>query len=234
MIIIPAVDIKGGACVQLVGGKPDTAKAYGDPLEVSLRWQLAGAKLLHVIDLDAALGVGDNSDIVALICERLEVPVEFGGGVRDSGSVERFLGLGIDRVILGTFAVEDYVNDFKRLNRLSETFGRDRLLVAVDSRGGEIVARGWQEETGIKTTEFMDKLGDMVWGFLYTDVRVEGRMKGIDLKRTTGVVESTDLPVVVSGGVSSKDDLMLLEEAGAWGVVIGKALYEGKLSFLKD
>lgn len=220
--------------MQLVGGKPDTAKAYGDPLEVSLRWQLAGAKLLHVIDLDAALGVGDNSDIVALICERLEVPVEFGGGVRDSGSVERFLGLGIDRVILGTFAVEDYVNDFKRLNRLSETFGRDRLLVAVDSRGGEIVARGWQEETGIKTTEFMDKLGDMVWGFLYTDVRVEGRMKGIDLKRTTGVVESTDLPVVVSGGVSSKDDLMLLEEAGAWGVVIGKALYEGKLSFLKD
>ena len=234
MIIIPAVDIKGGECVQLVGGKPDTAKAYGDPLKVALRWQLAGAKLLHVIDLDAALEVGDNSDTVALICERLEVPVEFGGGVRDSGSVERFLGLGIDRVILGTFAVEDYFNDFRQLNRLSEKFGRDRLLVAVDSKGGEIVTRGWQEKTGIKTTEFMDKLGDVVWGFLYTDVSVEGRMEGIDLKRTASVVESSDLPVVVSGGVSSKDDLRLLEEAGAWGVVVGKALYEGKLSFLKD
>ncbi len=234
MIIIPAVDIKDGVCVQLVGGKPDTAKAYGNPLEIALRWQLAGAKLLHVIDLDAALGVGDNSDTVALICERLEVPVEFGGGVRDSGSVERFLGLGIDRVILGTFAVEDYSNDFRQLNRLSEKFGRERLLVAVDSRGDEIVVKGWQERTGIKTTGFMDKVEDVVWGFLYTDIGVEGRMEGIDFKRTRDVVESTDLPVVVSGGVSSKDDLRLLEEAGAWGVVIGKALYEGKLSFLKD
>ena len=220
--------------MQLVGGKPDTVKVYGNPMDIALKWQSEGAKLLHVIDLDAALGVGDNSDVVASICDEIDIPVEFGGGVRDIDSVKRLLGCGIDRLILGTLAVQDYKNGFSRLNKLSKAFGKKRLVVAVDSSGGEVLVHGWQESSGIKTTDFMRMVGDFVWGFLYTDVDVEGRMEGIDYDKTRAVIESTNLPVIVSGGVSSKDDLILLEDAGAWGVVIGKALYEGKLSFLKD
>jgi len=233
MIIIPAVDIKDGKCVQMIGGKLGTEKFYGDPIEIALKWQSDGAKLIHIVDLDAAIGTGDNSEIVAEICRRIDIPVEFGGGIRDIDRVRKLINMGIDRIILGTFAIEDYMNNFLSMKKLKDIFGSERLMIAIDSRDGEIVVSGWQHKTGIKTTEFVGEVGDLIWGFLYTDVEVEGRMEGINLKRTREVVESTELPVIVSGGVSSKEDLRNLEEIGTWGVVIGKALYEGKLRFLK-
>lgn len=234
MFIIPAVDIKEGSCVQLVGGKEGTEQFYGDPLEVALKWQESGAPLLHVVDLDAAMGKSDNLQLVSRISRKLDIPIQFGGGIRDFGSVEHVLSKGVDRVILGTLAVEDYKNDFPIIRKLNEIYGRNRLLVAVDSKKGKIVTHGWKEKTDIKTTDFIEEVDDLVWGFLYTNVEVEGKMQGIDVERTKEVVSSTALPVIVSGGVSRKKDLRNLEKIGTWGVVIGKALYEDKLSFLKD
>ncbi len=236
MRIIPAIDIKDGKCTQLVQGKSGTEKFYGDPLDAALNWTKEGAELLHVIDLDAALGTGSNLKKVLEIKKSVGVQVQFGGGIRDLKKAEELLNLGIDRIILGTLAIDDYFNDFKILNGLKEEFGKERILVALDSTGGKVVIRGWQEKTKLKASdlvkEFEDlEFEDLVWGFLFTDVDVEGKMKGIEPDEVNRVVKSTNLPVIASGGISSIKDVEKLKEIGAWGVVVGKALYEKKIDF---
>lgn len=228
MKIIPAIDILDGRCAQLVGGKFGTEKFYGDPIEIARKWESAGAELLHVVDLDATLGRGNNTGVVISIKRSVKIPVHFGGGIRDFESARKFLDLGINRIILGTLAVQDYFNDFKILRGLKAGFGKDKIIVALDSMGGNIVVQGWQEKTGLNATEFAKKSGNIVWGFLYTDVDVEGSMSGINPDRIRKIVQSTKLPVIVSGGISGSGDLDRLDDAGAWGAVLGKALYEGK------
>lgn len=228
MRIIPAVDIKDGRCVQLVGGKPGTEKFYGDPVEVACRWEEEGAEILHVIDLDAALGTGDNRGVVRDILDAVNIPIEFGGGIRDIGKARELLSSGIDRIILGTLAVNDYPG-FKIINELGGDYSPDRLIVAVDSSCGYVLVRGWQEKTRLETTEFIGEIEDLVWGFLYTDVDVEGKMMGINIRNIKETVNSTDLPVIISGGITSEGDIDAIETTGAYAVVIGKALYEGKL-----
>lgn len=230
MKIIPAIDILGGRCAQLVGGKPGTEKFYGNPFEIARKWESAGVELLHVVDLDAALGRGNNTNAVISIKKSVKIPIHFGGGIRDFESVRKFLDVGTDRIILGTLAVNDYSNDFEILGKIKDDFGKDRIIVAIDSKGGNIVVNGWQERTELNAVEFAKKFEDIVWGFLYTDVDVEGRMSGINTERTKEIVQSTKLPVIVSGGISSSGDLEKLEAIGAWGVVLGKALYEGKIN----
>ncbi len=230
MKIIPAIDILEGDSVLLVGGRLGTQVFYGDPVDVAMEWGGVGAGILHVIDLDAALERGDNLDVVLRVCNTVKLPVHFGGGIRDYDRAHYLLSAGIDRIILGTLAVNDYKADFAVIRRLGGEFGCDRLIVAVDSREGNIVVRGWQEKTKLKTAEFVKQLEGLVFGVLYTDVDVEGRMEGVNLDRIRGVVESTSLPVIVSGGVSSLSDLRGIKETGAWGVVLGKALYEGRIS----
>lgn len=229
MKIIPAVDILDGRCAQLVGGMPGTEKFYGNPVEVALRWESVGAELLHVVDLDATLGRGSNTDSIISIKKSVKIPIHLGGGIRDFKSAKGFLDIGIDRIILGTLAVRDYFDDFEVLKKLRNEFGGDRLMVALDSKNGNVVVKGWREKTELNAVEFAKNLEDIVWGFLYTDVDVEGRMSGINLMGIREIVQSTKLPVIVSGGISSSGDLEKLEEIGAWGAVIGKALYEGKI-----
>ncbi|MBN2014651.1 MAG: 1-(5-phosphoribosyl)-5-[(5-phosphoribosylamino)methylideneamino]imidazole-4-carboxamide isomerase [Candidatus Altiarchaeota archaeon] len=227
MKVIPAIDIMDDHCVQLIGGEPGTEEFFGDPVEIAMEWVQAGAEMLHVIDLDAALGTGDNLDTVLRICRTTKLPVHFGGGIRDYERAQYLLDSGIDRIILGTMAFDDYRADFFNIRRLGEEFGTHGLIVALDSRGGRIVVDGWQKLTELKATEFVERLEGLVWGFLYTDVDVEGRMQGINLERIRCVVESTAMPVIVSGGISSIADLEKIKETGAWGVVLGKALYVG-------
>jgi phosphoribosylformimino-5-aminoimidazole carboxamide ribotide isomerase len=231
MKIIPAIDIKDGWCTQLVGGKAETAKFYGNPVETAGKWESLGAELLHVIDLDAALGTGDNIEKVLAIKNTVDIPIQFGGGIRSLKRAGEILGYGIDRIILGTLAIEDYSGGFGKLKTLGEEFGKERLVVALDSRGGNIVVKGWREKTRFKAEVFLKEIESLIWGFLYTDVDVEGRMEGINLEGTKKIVESTDKPVIASGGISSLGDIKELKDVGAWGVVLGKALYEGGIDF---
>ncbi len=231
MRIIPAIDIMDGHCVQLVGGEPGTEELFGDPVEAAMEWMQAGATLFHIIDLDSALGTGDNLEKILRICQTVKLPVQVGGGIRDYEKARFLLESGVDRVILGTMAVADYHADFFNIRRLGEEFGPHRLIVALDSKSGKIVVDGWQKQTEFTATEFVKALSDLVWGFLYTDVDVEGRLKGVNLTGIRCVVESTPLPVIISGGISTLPDLKNIKELGAWGVVLGKAIYTGRIDF---
>jgi len=226
---IPAVDILDGRCVQLVGGKPGTEKTYGDPVETSERWVKEGARMLHVVDLDATLGLGENTDTVIEIKNKANVPIQFGGGIRTVEKARELLQRGVDRIIVGTLAVEDCTQNTGKLGEIAKAGGRNRIVAAVDSSRGLVVYSGWRERTAIKTTDLVNQLEDRVWGFLYTNVDVEGRMMGVNMKAIKEVVDSTKKPVMISGGISSEEDIKDIEEAGAWGVVLGKALYEGKI-----
>lgn len=224
MIVIPAVDIQNGQCAQLVQGKPETAKYYGNPVEVAKSWQEKGAKMLHVIDLNAALGTGDNIMIVHDIAEALDIPIQFGGGIRSLTYARIVLSAGIDKIILGSVAVKDP----DMVKTLAKEFGKDRIIVAVDSLGGEVVIHGWTEKTGIKTAELVKKLKAHCFAFLVTDVDKEGLMEGIDLAEFKDLV-ATGAKICASGGITSQKDIKALEDEGVWGCVVGKALYEGKI-----
>ena len=227
MLIIPSVDIKQGRCVQLVGGKPETEQAYGDPVEAALRWVAEGAEYLHLVDLDAAMGTGDNFKRVAEVLASVRVGVQVGGGIRTLDRALELLGIGADRVILGTLAFEK-PEVVKKLVKLA---GGTRVMVAIDSVQGKVVIRGWRASTGKpapKAAREFERMG--VGALLFTNVDVEGRMTGILAKAVQEVVESVDVPVFVAGGVASVEDVRKAKEAGAAGLVIGKALYEGKLT----
>lgn len=229
MKLIPAVDILNGRCAQLVGGRLGTEKYYGDPVEISKEWIREGAGMLHIVDLDATLGIGDNTTTILKIKKAVEVPIHLGGGIRTTGKAVELLEKGMDRIILGTLAVEDYVKKTGNVHKIADSCGRDRVIVAIDSRNGLVVCRGWQEKTGIKTIELIKALEKDVWGFLYTNVDVEGRMEGADITSIKKVVRETRKPVIVSGGVSGRRDVIEIEKTGAWGVILGKALYEGRI-----
>jgi len=228
MKIMPAVDIMEGRCVQLVGGDPDTRKDYGDPIQAAKKWVESGARMLHVIDLDATLGRGDNLNILKEIRGEIDVPIQFGGGVRSREKIKEVLDLGIDRVIVGTLGVKDYENSFKILEDMKKQYG-EKIILAVDSKDGYVAVKGWQEDSGLKTIDLIKDSQKHVWGFLYTDVKVEGQMRGVNIEEVQKVVKSSGKPVIISGGITTKKDLQKIKEAGAWGVVLGKALYEGRL-----
>ncbi len=226
MKIIPALDIKDGKCTQLVGGRAGTETFYGDPLEAALKWENAGAEILHVIDLDATLGLGSNLNIVLKIMDSLSIPIQFGGGVRDKKTLLKLMDAGVEKVIVGTLAIQDYLNGLTVIRELGDYKGR--IIAAVDSRGGNVVVKGWREKTNLKAFEVMNKMQDHVWGFLYTDVDIEGQMRGVRLENIKEAVKATKNPVIISGGISSKKDVEDIEKTGAWGVILGKALYEGR------
>jgi phosphoribosylformimino-5-aminoimidazole carboxamide ribotide isomerase len=225
MIVIPAVDLRKGKCVQLTQGKAGTEKYYGDPVEVAKGWEAKGAHLLHLIDIDAAFGEGDNLGIVKEIRKAVGVPIQFGGGVRNIERAAEILGAGIDRVILGSAAVKEP----ELVKTLSKKYGKNRVMVAVDAAGGNVVIKGWTEKTGIATTNIIDQLKDYVFGFLVTDVDREGLLKGIDEMEFKGLAESTDARICASGGITTQKDIEALDKLGIWGCVVGKALYEGKI-----
>lgn len=230
MIIIPAVDIKNGKCVQLVQGKPGTEQVIIDnPVEVALSWQEKGARMLHLIDLDGAFGDNrHNQDLIKSMVGELSIPIEMGGGIRSKEDAIKLLDMGIKRVILGTLAIEnpDVVKE------LSWEFESDSIMVALDSKDSQVVVRGWTEKTK-KTVPQMGKIMQEAGAgsILFTNVDFEGLLEGFQLKPLQELLDAVDIPVVYAGGVSSLEDLKLLAETDVYGVVIGSALYKGKINF---
>ena len=229
MKVIPAVDILDGECVQLVGGDPETKKVYGEPLKIAMDWIEQGARMLHVVDLNAALGIGENYDIIKTIRAKTSSTVIVGGGVRSEDKIDDLFHLAIDKIIMGTMAIQDIENDFEFLKQMDKYYGREKFIIAVDSKDGKIVTKGWQEKTKIKTVEAIEALEPYCWGFLFTDVDVEGKMKGARMQRIKEVLDASSRPVIASGGIRSQKEIDELKAAGTWGVIIGKALYEGKI-----
>ena len=225
--VIPAVDVQDGEVVQLVQGERGTEKTYGDPVAAARRWIEHGAETLHLVDLDGAFeGERANADAVERILDAVDVDVQLGGGIRTAEDAIDLLSRGVDRVILGTAAVEDpdIVEDIS-----AEYPGA--VTVSLDAKDGEVVVSGWTEGTGLDPAEAAARYEELGAGaILFTDVDVEGRLAGVQTDRVRSVVEAVEIPVIASGGVATLDDVRALRDAGAGAVVVGTALYEGEFT----
>jgi phosphoribosyl isomerase A len=227
-VLLPAVDVADGTAVRLVQGAAGSETSYGDPLEAALSWQRDGAEWIHLVDLDAAFGRGDNRALLAEVVGKLDVAVELSGGIRDDASLEAALGTGAARVNLGTAALES--PDWVRA--AIARFG-DRIAVGLDVRGTTLAARGWTQEGG-DLWETMARLdADGCTRYVLTDVRRDGTLTGPNLELLAQVCSRTSAAVVASGGVSSLDDLRAIaairtaEGRTVEGSIVGKALYAG-------
>jgi len=222
--VVPAVDVQDGQVVQLVGGERGTGKAYGDPVEAAEGWVEQGAHTLHLVDLDGAFeGERANADAIEAVVDAVDVETQLGGGIRTVDDAVALLDAGIDRVILGTAAVEnpDIVAE------ISDEYPGS-VLVSLDAKDGEVVVSGWTEGTGLDPAEAAARYEDLgAGGILFTDVDVEGQLEGVRTDPVERVVAAVDVPVVASGGVATLDDVRALRDAGAAAVVVGSALYEG-------
>ncbi len=229
MLIIPAVDIKGGKCVQLVQGEPGTEQVViENPVNVAKEWERKGASILHVIDLDGAFGDEGNIGIIKNIVENLNIPVQVGGGIRTMKNAENLLKIGVNRIIMGTMAVKNP----EVVQELSKKHGKDRIIVALDSKDSKVVVKGWTEKTSKSASEFGKIFQEHgAGGILFTNVDYEGLLKGFDTEPLLELLNSVDIPVIYSGGVTSIDDIKKLSETSVSGVVIGSALYKGKIKF---
>ncbi len=228
--VIPAVDLKDGKCVQLQQGEASRVLVELDnPVTVALRWVKEGARVLHVVDLSGAFG-GKlfHERIILDIKEKTGAELQVGGGIRSTDVAERLIEKGIDRVILGTLAFKD----IGAVKSLAKKYP-ERVMIAVDSRGGRVVVNGWRVKTELSPVELAKLYKDCDVSVLYTNVDVEGLMRGINVRAVEEIVKSVDLPVYVAGGISSLDDVRAIREAGAAGVVVGSAIYTGRLN-LKD
>ena len=230
MYIIPAVDIKNGKCVQLVQGKPGTEQVIiENPDVVAQEWESKGAEILHVINLDGAFGnTSKNLEIIKKIIKTVSIPVQLGGGIRTVKDASNLLDIGVEKVILGTMAVENP----KNIEELSNEYGSKRTIVALDSKDGKVVVKGWTEKTEKTAPELgvsLEKRG--AGGILYTNVDVEGMMNGFNMTPLEDLLKAVNIPVIYSGGVTSLDDVKKLSKTEAYGVVIGSALYKGNIKF---
>ena len=223
LILLPAVDVAGGKAVRLVQGQADSATSFGDPLAAALDWQASGAQWIHLVDLDAAFGRGENSKLLASVVQRLDVNVEISGGIRDDESLRAALATGARRVNLGTAALE---NPQWTAQVISE-FG-DRIAVGLDVRGTVLAARGWTQDGG-DIWETLERLeADGCQRYVVTDVTKDGTLRGPNIELLKQMCERTDKPVIASGGIANLADiaqLRSLTDIGVEGAIVGKALY---------
>jgi phosphoribosylformimino-5-aminoimidazole carboxamide ribotide isomerase len=229
--VYPAVDISEGRCVRLLQGQFGTETVYSDdPVEVALGLAAAGARWLHIVDLDGAkTGISSNRDLVLEVVKRASCPVQAGGGLRSMQDVEDVIAAGANRAVLGTVALEDP----DEMARACKRFG-ERIAVSLDARSGELATHGWTVGTGVPVDEAVKAFEAAgVSLFIYTDVSRDGAMTGPDVEGLQRVTEMTDVPVVASGGVASLEDIRTvarLRNEGVGGVIVGRALYERKFS----
>jgi phosphoribosylformimino-5-aminoimidazole carboxamide ribotide isomerase len=228
VIVIPAIDLKGGKCVRLLQGDLAQATVYGDdPVAMAERWQGEGAQWLHVVDLDGAVGgAPSHLEVLRAIAERLSIPVEFGGGVRTLESARAAFGAGAARLILGTIALESP----RLLEQIAGEFPA-RVYVALDARDGRVATRGWTETSNVAVEDAArncERSGAA--GFLYTDISRDGTQQGVNVAATAALAKAVRLPVIASGGVASLEDVRAIraaEVSGIEAVIIGRALYTG-------
>lgn len=225
--IMPAVDIQDGKVVQLVRGERGTATEYGDPVTAARKWVAEGAESLHLIDLDGAFeGQRENAEAIQAIVDAVDVPVQVGGGIRTHEDAAALLEAGVERVILGTAAIEQP----SLVETLSDEFP-EGVVVSLDARADEVVVEGWTEGTGLDPATAAAEYADRgATAILFTDVDVEGTLSGSRAERVSALVDQTPVPVIASGGVGTIDDVRELQAADAAAVVVGTALYEGQFT----
>lgn len=226
LVLFPAVDVADGKAVRLVQGEADSATSYGDPVDAALDWAEQGAEWIHLVDLDAAFGRGDNRDAIARVIEALpNVKIELSGGIRDDASLEHAVAAGVQRINLGTAALENPEWTASVIERHG-----DLVAVGLDVRGTRLAARGWTQEGG-ELFEVLDRLEEAGCSrYVVTDVTKDGTLKGPNLELLKQVAARTEKPVIASGGVSSLDDVAAIRSlvpVGVEGAIIGKALYSG-------
>lgn len=226
MWLIPAVDLKGGRAVRLREGDPSQETAYGDPVEAARRFQEEGATFLHLVDLDRALGTGDNREAVRRVAGALSIPFQLAGGIRSLEALKEALSLGARRVVVGTVAV----NDLPLLEAMLLEAGPERLAVALDARGLEVRVAGWQEAAPVSALDLLRTWAALgVRTVLYTDVRRDGTLAGLDLEVVARVREAWPHELLAGGGIAGLEDLLALKRLGVEGAVLGRALYEGRV-----
>lgn len=219
-----------GRIVRLSRGDPNTAKIYeqfGDPIKTAQKWQEDGAKKLHIIDLDAALGSGNNRSIISEIAKSITLPIQVGGGIRTIIDVEHLLSLGIDQVILGALPF----NDPFALNKIQKQFGSDVVIVALDNKNGNIMIEGWKTKTKLRVRDSLNKfIGMGIKSFLITSIIKDGTLSGPDLETLGEASEIPEAKIIAAGGIGQLDDLIELNKIGVDSAVIGKALYEERFT----
>lgn len=233
MLIIPAIDLQKGKCVRLSQGRKETATVYdGDPIKVAKDFELAGAHMLHIVDLDAAFSdrVSPNRLLLREIIRAIQIPVQFGGGLRKPNDINEVIELGVRRAIVGTLAVESP----ETLKELVQIFGSDRIAVGIDAKDGEVMVRGWEQVGKIRAVELAHVVAKAgVERIVYTDVARDGMLTGLNIEQTFLIARESGLKVTASGGVSSLNDIKRLNELSAFGVdsvIVGKALYERRFT----
>jgi phosphoribosylformimino-5-aminoimidazole carboxamide ribotide isomerase len=228
MLVIPAVDIMGGKCVRLLRGDPTKSKVYfDDPLYAAKLLENKGAELVHLIDLDAALGSGQNSDVVKRILKNVRVKVQIGGGIRTLEKIETLLKLGAFRVIFGTVAVQNPALIAEAIS----LYGSERIAAAIDEKDGKAAFHGWKDRSEIDYLDFACMLEEMrVGAIVFTTIGVDGTLEGPQVKKIEKLLETVKIPIIASGGISGLNDLAMLASVGVEGAIVGTALYEGKFT----
>jgi phosphoribosylformimino-5-aminoimidazole carboxamide ribotide isomerase len=227
--VIPAIDLKNKKCVSLIQGIPGTERvSLDDPLGVAARWVSEGAGILHLIDLDGAIeGKRLNNAIIQSIIENFNLETQVGGGIRSKEDAAALLNLGVDRVILGTAAV----NNPPLVSELSNEFGSERIIVALDSKNGVVTTHGWTKHSTFSAVELGKKFQELGAGsILFTDINTEGLLKGVNPEPTKELAHALDIPVIASGGITTLSDIELIKKTGASGIVVGAALYVGNFT----
>ncbi len=227
MKIIPAIDLMDGQVVRLYKGDPKRKTVYSDnPVEIAKKWEADGADMLHIVDLDATLGIGSNLSIVKKILEEISIPVEVAGGLRDESLILDVIKIS-SRIVIGTLAFEDK----ELVKKLLLSLGPEKIVISVDHKDGETVIHGWQDSAGIKPIDAIKEFLDMGFTeFLLTNISRDGTLEGPDLEFLAQACQLENTNVIASGGISNVDDVKDVKEKNAFGVILGKALYENKIS----
>lgn len=227
MKVIPAIDIMDDNVVRLVKGDPKNKTVYSsNPVEIAKKWEKAGADMLHIVDLDATLGIGSNFQVIKKIAENVSIPIEVGGGLRTQETIENVLHFA-SKVVLGTIAFKNK----EILQKVSEKFGKDRIIISMDQLNGKIVIGGWKEITGIELIQGLENFVRLGYSeFLFTSVGRDGTLQGPDLDSLRKACSVQNTRIIASGGISSLQDTINVKKCGASGIILGKALYDGKIS----
>ncbi len=232
MEVIPAIDLRGGRCVRLYQGDFDRETVFSDdPQAVALQWQEQGARRLHVVDLDGArTGVPANHEVIGAIARALRIPIQVGGGIRSVEVAQQILGLGAQRIVPGTAAVENPA----LVQELLQRFGPQAVIVGVDARDGLVAVRGWAERSDVPALELIEEMAALgIVRLLYTDISRDGTLAGPNFDGVAQVVERSGMAVLAAGGIASLEHLKRLAELGVEGAIVGQALYTGDID-LRD